>query len=102
MSSPRKDRILIKGLGFHFEGEGGAAPLVAWIGVSVLTLTIVTAVLFPAVAGKVLAAPDRRGGVGVAGRTENLGGSSRSAGVKLNRDLTVVLQHLVHRMVTPR
>jgi hypothetical protein len=57
MSSPSKDRILIKGLGFHFEGEGSAAPLVAWISVSVLTLTIVMAVLFPALAGKVLGRP---------------------------------------------
>lgn len=32
MSSLRKDRALIKGYGFHFEGEGRVAMTVVWLG----------------------------------------------------------------------
>lgn len=44
MSSPRKvDRVLIKGLGLHFEGEGRPALLVALCGAGIIALVLLVA-----------------------------------------------------------
>lgn len=32
MAAPIKNRVVIKGFGFHFEGEGPVAASVLWVG----------------------------------------------------------------------